>query len=289
MKVLVTGGSGFLGRYVIERLVDRGHEVVALARSADAAARVDALRASAIPGDLDDPASVDAAFHAAEADALANVASLGFGHAPTIVSAAEDAGLRRAVFVSTTAIFTALNAGSKTVRVAAEETIQASALDWTIIRPTMIYGDPGDRNIARLLRLLRRTPIVPLPGDGHRLQQPVHAGDVADAIVAAVEREQAIGRAYDVAGPAPISFREVVEQSAEAVGRNPRLVSIPLGPVMAAVRVYERIAPRPRIKAEQLDRLQEDKAFAISAAKEELGYDPRPFSEGVQAEAKLIP
>lgn len=269
MKVLVTGGSGFLGRYVIERLVDRGHEVVALARSADAAARVDALGASAIPGDLDDPASVDAAFHAAEAGALANVASLGFGHAPTIVSAAEDAGLRRAVFVSTTAIFTALNAGSKTVRVAAEETIQASALDWTIIRPTMIYGDPGDRNIARLLRLLRKTPIVPLPGDGHRLQQPVHAGDVADAIVAAVEREQAIGRAYDVAGPEPISFREVVEQSAEAVGRNPRLVSIPLGPVMAAVRVYERIAPRPRIKAEQLDRLQEDKAFEISAAKED--------------------
>lgn len=288
MKVLVTGGSGFLGRYVIARLVDGGHEVVALARSADAAARVGAFGATAVPGDLDDPASVDAAFRAAEAHALANVASLGFGHAPVIVSAAEDAGLRRAVFVSTTAIFTTLDAGSKNARVAAEDTIRSSALHWTILRPTMIYGDPGDRNIARLLRLIKKARVVPLPGDGHRLQQPVHAADVAEAIVAALERPASIGKSYDVAGPEPLSFRAVVEQSAQAMGREARVLPIPLRPVMAAVRLYERVAPRPRIKVEQLERLQEDKAFEISAAAEDLGYAPRPFAEGVRAEAALL-
>src|SRR5439155_25711459 len=127
-------------------------------------ARVRALGAAPVGGDLDDPDSVDAVFAASQAEALVNLASLGFGHAPTIVAAAEEAGLRRAVFVSTTAIFTTLEARSKAVRQAAEDTVTASSLHWTIVRPTMIYGGPDDRNMARLLQLLRRFPVVPLPG-----------------------------------------------------------------------------------------------------------------------------
>src|SRR5205814_5155700 len=124
VKVLVTGGSGFLGGHVIAELRTRGHEVVALARRPSAATRLIALGADVVPGNLDDPASVDAAFSSARADALVNVASLGFGHAPAVVAAAEDAGVRRAVFVSTAAIYTTLDAPSKATRVAAEATVR---------------------------------------------------------------------------------------------------------------------------------------------------------------------
>ena len=117
------------------------------------------------------------------------------------MAAAEEAGLRRAVFVSTTSIFTSLDTASKPVRLAAEDTVMTSALDWTIIRPTMIYGTPADRNMARLLRALRRLPVLPLPGGGTGLQQPVHVDDLAGAIVAALDRPATIGRAYD--SPAP--------------------------------------------------------------------------------------
>ena len=160
------------------------------------------------------PPSVDAAFVAADTERLVNLASLGFGHAPAIVAAAEEAGLRRAVFVSTTSIFTKLNAASKPVRLAAERCVQASGLDWTIVRPTMIYGGPGDRNMWRLLRFLRRSRLVPLPDGGTTLQQPVHVADLAAAIVSVLDRDVAIGQAYDVAGPLLLSFREVIEQAA---------------------------------------------------------------------------
>ncbi|MEY2476035.1 MAG: hypothetical protein QOG87_1350 [Actinomycetota bacterium] len=288
MKVHVTGGSGFLGSHVIPLLCSRGHQVTALARSATAADRVNALGAAPISGDLDDPASLDAAFRASDAEVLVNVASLGFGHATTIVAAAEDAGIGRAVFVSTTAIFTNLNAGSKAVRQAAEKAITGSELAWTIIRPTMIYGTPADRNIARLLQLLRRSPVVPLPGGGRRLQQPVHVDDVAMAVVAAAETDRARGQAYDVAGPEPLTFRALIEAAAAAVGRAPRLVPVPLRPLIGAVRVYERMASRPRIKAEQLERLAEDKAFDIGPARADFGYAPRSFAEGVAQEVALL-
>lgn len=164
----------------------------------------------------------------------------------------------------------------------------ASELDWTIIRPTMIYGTPADRNMVRLLRALRRLPVLPLPGGGKGLQQPVHVDDLASAIVAALERPATIGRAYDLAGPEPISLRAVIQEAGKAVDRHPSLVPLPLGPMVAAMRAYEAVAPSPRLKSEQIARLAEDKAVDISPARADLGFDPRPFGAGISAEAALL-
>ncbi|MCA1697249.1 MAG: NAD(P)H-binding protein, partial [Actinobacteria bacterium] len=224
MKVLVTGGSGFLGGRTIPLLIDRGHSVTALARTVAAANRVVELGAAPVYGDLDDPGEVDTALTSSGADALVNLASLGFGHASTIVAAAEEANIQRAVFVSTTAIFTSLNAPSKAVRMAAEATIMASSLEWTIVRPTMIYGAPGDRNMERLLYLLRWAPLALLPSGGRHLQQPVHVDDVAAAVVAALEGSRTHGMAYNLAGPEPLSHRQVVLETALTSGRRPFLL-----------------------------------------------------------------
>jgi uncharacterized protein YbjT (DUF2867 family) len=284
-RVLVTGASGFVGKRVVPLLVARGDTVVALARSDRAAELVRSLGATPVQGDLDDADGLVAAFASADASHLLNIASLGFGHGPAIVRAAESAGCTRAVFVSTTAITTSLPAQSKRVRVAAEEAITRSSLRWTIVRPTMIYGGADDRNMHRLLAILRRTPVLPLPGGGRRLQQPVHVEDLAAALVAALDADVAIGKTYDVAGPSPLTLRVLVETAATAVGRAPRLVPLPLTPAIAAARLYERVVARPRLKAEQLERLAEDKAFDIGAAERDLGYAPRSFEEGIAAEA----
>jgi len=297
MRLLVTGGSGFLGGYVLAEAARRGHACVALARSAEAARTVAARGATPLAGDLDDAADLPGIFARAECDALVNLASLGFGHAPGIVRAAERS-LDRAVFVSTTAVTTTLPARSKTVRLAAEGEIRSSGLSWTILRPTMIYGAAGDRNLSRLLMLLARlrgAPIpggaplvVPVPGSGSQLQQPVHVADLAGAVLAAVERGAAARRRYDVAGPEPLTFAEVLRKSAAAVAARVHLVSVPLAPVIALTRGYERLSRRPRIRVEQWQRLAEDKAFPIDAAALELDYAPRPFAEGIRAEAAAL-
>jgi len=288
MRLLVTGGSGFLGGYVLAEAARRGHETVALARSDTAARTVARHGAQPLSGDLDDAARLPALFGAARCDALVNLASLGFGHAPAIAAAARAAGLDRAVFVSTTAVTTTLPARSKRIRLDAEQRIRESGLKWTVLRPTMIYGAPGDRNLARLLTLLPLVPLLPVPGGGHQLQQPVHVADVADAVLSAAERPAAAGHSYDVAGPQPLSFADLLRTCAQAVGSRIRLVPVPLAPLVIAARGYERLSAQPRIRAEQLQRLAEDKVFAIGEAARDLGYAPRPFADGILAEARAL-
>ncbi|MFN2607544.1 MAG: NAD-dependent epimerase/dehydratase family protein [Acidimicrobiales bacterium] len=285
MRVFVTGGSGFLGRHTVPLLRDAGHEVAALARRSGAAGVLEEAGARAVAGDLDDATSFRAAITSSRPDALVNLASLGFGHAPTIVAGAEAAGLGRAVFISTTAIFTTLEARSKAVRLAAEHTVRRSSLDWTVLRPTMIFGGPDDRNMARLLRLLRVAPLVPLPAGGRALQQPIHVDDLAAAVVAALDRPATVGRAYNLAGPEPLPLSRVVSEAAAALGRSPRLVPFPLGPARAVVGTYERLVARPRLRAEQVERLGEDKAVDISDARHDLGFAPRPFAAAIRAQA----
>jgi len=287
MRMLVTGGSGFLGGYVLREAARRGHKTVALARSEAAAVAVASHGALPVSGDLNEHFSLAEAFAANPYDVLVNLASLGFGHGPTIVDAAERASIGRAVFVSTTAVTTNLPATSKRVRLAAERRIASSDLNWTIIRPTMIYGDPGDRNLSRLLQLLCRTPVLPVPA-GTRLQQPVHVEDVADAVLTAAERADAAGRTYDVAGPKPLTFTELLRTSARAVASRTRFLPVPLSPVIAAARGYELLSKNPRIRSEQLRRLAEDKAYAIDDAARDLDYVPRPFSDGIHAEARAM-
>jgi nucleoside-diphosphate-sugar epimerase len=298
MRLLVTGGSGFLGGFVLAEAARRGHDCVALARSASAAQRVTARGAAPLEGDLDDDAALTGVFASTRCDALVNLASLGFGHAPAIVAAAVGAGLGRAVFVSTTAVTTGLPARSKAVRLAAEAAVRSSGLAWTILRPTMIYGAPGDRNMSRLLALLIRArrglpgvglPVVlPVPGGGRSLQQPVHVADVAGALLTAVESAHAAGSCYDIAGPEPLTFAELLRASAAAVGCPVRLLPVPLSPVIALTRGYERVSRRPGIRAEQWQRLTEDKSFLVDAARRDLAFAPRPFADGISEEAAAL-
>ena len=291
MRLLVVGGSGFLGSYVLREAARRGHQVIALARSPQAAGTVAGQGAQPIVGDLDDARRLDEAFAAARCEALVCLVSLGHGHGPDIVAAAEEAGIPRAVFVSTTAVTTTLHPPTRQVRLAAEQQIRGCGLDWTILRPTMIYGAPGDRNLSRLLRLLsllRRVPVLPVPGTGQCLHQPVHVEDVAAAVLAALQRPTSIGALYNVAGPEPLTFAELLSTCARSVRSRAQLVPIPVAPLTWLARGYELASRHPRIRSEQLRRLGEDKAFAIDDAVRDLGYAPRPFANGIADEARML-
>lgn len=287
MKVLVTGGSGFLGQFVVARLLARRHQVIATARRAEAAVALRSLGAMPVACDLDDADATVTAFRDADPQVILNIASLGFGHAATLVRAAAATDATRAVYVSTTAVTTQLDVPSKRIRLAAEDTIRRASMPWIILRPTMIYGAPGDRNMERLLRVLHRAPVFPLPGADH-LHQPVHVEDLAATLERAVVAEGTVTGIFDTAGPEPIPFRRLAQDAADALGSRVRLVPVPTLRLLDVARLVERTGRRLPVSAEQLSRLLEDKVFDNTPAAQQLGHRPRPFSAGIADEATLV-
>ena len=272
MKIIVTGAAGFTGSHVLARLAGTAHEVTGLVRRPEQVASLRAAGFRAELGELQDEARLTEVFRGQ--DLLLNIASLGFGHAAGIVAAAERAGVGRAVFVSTTAIFTGLNAPSKKVRVAAEERITCSRLAWTIVRPTMIYGSAQDRNICRLVRLVRRFPVIPVIGTGQRLMQPVYVEDLAAGIIATGGQPACAGKAYNLSGREPLSFDQLIRAVAAALNRRRLILHLPHRPIVSVLGFCERRGLVLPLKAEQVLRLEEDKAFSWKEAGRDFGYSP---------------
>jgi nucleoside-diphosphate-sugar epimerase len=167
---------------------------------------------------------------------------------------------------------------------AAEHAIESSGLKYTILRPTMIYGSPRDRNMWRLIRFMRYSPIVPIFGDGNYLQQPIYVGDVAQAIVNCLCNDHTIGKSYNIAGKVPLTYNQVIETIARQLRKRVWKVHIPSMPVVSLLRFLERIhAPFP-VKAEQVLRLNENKDFSYAEAQRDFGFSPLTFAEGVKIE-----
>src|SRR5688572_5185128 len=204
MKIFVTGATGFTGSHVVPLLLKEGHQVRCLYRPSSERSSLPQPEIEWVLGDISDSQSLTTAMQGT--DALVNIASLGFGHAENIIASAKAAGIKRAIFISTTAIFTNLNARSKQVRTAAEVAIESSGLEFTILRPTMIYGSPRDRNMWRLINFIKKFPIIPIFGDGSHLQQPIFVDDVAQAVVSCLSNESTVGKSYNIAGKYPLTY-----------------------------------------------------------------------------------
>ena len=287
MKIFVTGATGFTGSRVVPLLLKNGFEVRCLYRaSSDRSALMSFVSAQEniewALGDVSDSESLTSAMQGT--DALVNIASIGFGHAASIVRAAKDAGIQRAIFISTTAIFTQLNASSKKVRVAAELAVETSGLKYTILRPTMIYGSPRDRNMWRLIKFMRLSPIVPIFGDGRCLQQPIFVDDVASAVAASLKTEASVNKSYNIAGKEPVTYNEVIDTIAMHMNKRIWKLHVPSKPVVTMLSLFEKIRFPFPIKAEQVLRLNENKNFSYEDARNDLGFDPKSFSEGIQLE-----
>jgi nucleoside-diphosphate-sugar epimerase len=281
---LVTGATGFTGARVVPRLLGDGYHVRCLVRASSDTAVLPLGRVELVHGDLGDEPALAKALR--DVDVLVNIASLGWGHAPTIVRAAAAARLRRAVFLSTAAIFTTLPASSKAVRVAAEQRIHDSDIRSTILRPTMIYGSARDRNISRLIHYLRRWPVIPVFGDGESLQQPVHVDDVVDAVIRCLRQETTVGRSYNIPGAAPLTYNELIDTTCALLRRRVRRIHLALAPVARGLAAIESLGLRLPVRAEQVRRLGEDKAFDFEDAARDFGYAPRSFAEGLRCELR---
>ncbi|HEX2729328.1 MAG TPA: NAD(P)H-binding protein, partial [Rubrobacteraceae bacterium] len=218
-------------------------------------------------------------------DAALHVA--GIEYTPQVLEAMRRAEVERLVLVGSTSVHSRYEFRSS-MRKRMEEMVRESELRWTITRPAMIYGSELDKNMRRLLRFLDRSPVFPIFGSGDNLWQPVYYEDCALGIFEALSRPATVGRSYDLPGAEPLTYEELVRTAAAALDRQARIFRIPLEPARRVLRLAEMLHLPLPVASEQVLRLREDKAYPYDEARRDLGYAPRPFSEGIALEVARL-
>lgn len=267
--VHVVGASGRSGAALCRSLLADGVPFVPVVRSAERWA------ATGLPGA---PVIVDLLRPVPRLAAERVVSCAHARHAAAVLALAPGA---RVVLLGSTRRFTRWPDEHGRGVIAGEAALLGSGRNGVMLHPTMIYGATGENNVRRLAALLRRLPLVPLPGGGRAMVQPVHQDDVTRAVRAALERSWRGPHVLVVAGPEPVSYAGFVRAVARAAGlRAPRIVPVPAAP-LRLLAPLTRLPLLPRIGADEVRRLTEDKAFDISRTVAQLGVQPRPLERGL--------
>lgn len=257
-RVLVAGGTGFVGRHLVRRLQGRGHALRVLSRGSP-----DQPRAEGVENwtaNIKDEAAVRGAAEGCEilvhlvgiswADRDRSYEDVHVRGTEVLLREARRAGVRRFVFVSTVGASARGSAYFRTKR-EAERQVRASGIDFVIFRPSIIYG-PGDHFTSALVRLLRRLPVFPVLGLKVSRLQPVAIEDVAEALVQAVERSDLRDRAFELAGPERLEFSKIVRIVARVIGVRRPIVKLPGLLSTPALRLAALLGLPQPITADQL-------------------------------------
>jgi len=265
MKVLVTGGTGFVGGHVVHALRARGVNVRALVRDRRRAGRLEAWDCELVVGDVSDPTVLRAA--CVGADAVVHLVSIIKGSRAdfervmehgtrNLVAAAEVAGVGRFLLMSALG----LDERSKdavpyfTAKWEMERAVRSSSLQYAIFRPSFVFGEDGGV-LPTFVRLARYAPVTPIVGDGTTRLQPIWVEDVAQYFAHAVEPPTVLGRTFELGGPEATTWNGFWERLKRTLGSRRPSVHMPLGLMRAQATLTERLPGAP-VTRDQLTMLE---------------------------------
>jgi uncharacterized protein YbjT (DUF2867 family) len=298
MRVFVTGATGFVGQEVVRQLHGTGHTIRILVRnprSESARALASRYGAEVRAGDIMNMDSLAGALEGAEAvvhlvGIISEVGRSTFERVHTegtrnVVTAARQAGVRRWIHMS--ALGTRPNAASRyhQSKWAAEEVVRRSGLEFTIFRPSIIYG-PQDEFVRLFARIIRLSPVVPVMARPGVRFQPVPVEMVAKAFTRALEEPGSIGRSYDLCGPETLTMPEMLDQIQAVLHRRRWKLKVPLALARSQAAVLEVVYARllgkaPPLNRDQLIMLQEDNVGNPEPANHLFQLAAPPFREGI--------
>ena len=296
-RVGIFGGTGFVGGYLVDALLEHNLHPVLLVRKGSEHKVKQRERCTIVNGDIEGADAVRRVVEGSDAiiyniGILREFPNRGITYqklqdeaARRVMDLAQEAGVRRFLLMSANGVNPDGTEYQRT-KYRAEAHLKSLDLDWTIFRPSVLFGDPrgGMEFATQLTAEIIESPLpAPLfhPGllplqAGQFKMSPVHVADVASAFIEALRNPQTIGQTLHLGGPEAISWKEILSRLAAARGRNKRMLPAPAAGVMAAAALLDRFEFFP-ITRDQVRMLLEGNSYPPEDL-EKLGIDPRPFS-----------
>ena len=298
MRVAIFGGTGFVGSYLVDALVAAGHHLALLVRPGSEDKVRHRERVRIVSGDISDPDSVRTTLEHCDA-AIYNIGiirefpsqgitfrSMQYEGAMRVIEAADDGSVSRFLLMSANGVKPDGTPYQET-KYLAERFLAQSEMNYTIFRPSVVYGDPRGRMefCTQLRDDMIRSPLPApnfysgsSPKTGGFAMSPVHVLDVAQAFCRSLENEATYGKTMTLCGPEAVSWPEIIRRIARASGRKKLIVPVPAGLVAAAAGLLERFESFP-LTRDQLTMLLEGNTGDSSEVFAELRIEPRSFDQ----------
>jgi uncharacterized protein YbjT (DUF2867 family) len=292
-RVFVTGGTGFVGKHVVRALLAHGFLVRCLVRPGSESGLRGFESIDRVPGDVLRPERLAASAEGCAAivhligiirehrargvtfDRLHVQATL------NMLALAKEAGIARYLQMSALGARPDARSRYHQTKWRAEEAVRQSEARWTIFRPSVIFG-PRDEFLSALAGMVRRLPAVPVLGDGTYRLQPISVEHVAEGFARALLGGTSAGQTYDVAGPRPYRFIDIVDEIGAALGRSHvRKVHVPLGAVKLATRALQWFPPYP-LTTDQITMLEEGSVADPGRFYADFDLTPEPLAESLR-------
>jgi uncharacterized protein YbjT (DUF2867 family) len=277
-QIAIMGGSGFIGRYIVKRLAERGEVLAVGGRHATAATflklKGEVGQVGLVNIAIDDSEPRLRAF-VAEKDALVNCVGILYERgsqkfevvhhtAPAkLARLAREAGVERLVHISAIGADPRSPSAYARTKAAGEQAVRDAFPTATILRPSIVFG-PEDDFFNRFASMAVMSPFVPLIGGGETRFQPVYVGDVASAAVRVLDDPATAGRTYELGGPKIYTFRALMELMLAEIGRHRYFVDVPFGLATLQARLLS-LLPKPPLTPDQVEMLKRDNVVASGA------------------------
>jgi len=297
MQVAIIGGTGFVGGYLTDALLSAGHSVSLLVRRGSENKLRQTENVRTVTGDIADSASIRRLLEGCDAviynvGILREVRQTGNTFESTqyqglvnTVNAALEVGAQRLLLMSANGVKVPGTRYQES-KYRAEEFALKSDLDVTVFRPSVIFGDPrGTMEFAtQLYREMVRPPVPSVnfvtgsdAKDGGVVMSPIHVEDVASAFLAALEKDECIGKTYVLGGPEALSWKEMVSRIGAAVGRERWFLPMPIGLMRIGATLFDWLPFFP-VTRDQLTMLAEGNVADPAIVKNLIGREPAAFS-----------
>lgn len=282
--ILVTGGTGFVGQGVVQELLGRGYPVRVLSRTAPG----DGVEWC--QGDVTDAEAVQRAVAGCK-QVIHLVAirrewgrrtfsAITAGGTRNMVQTAVAAGVEHFIHMSALGLTDRPETGYMRAKAEAEAAVRQSGVPFTIFRPSFIVGPGGF--VEEYGQLIRKAPLVPIPGSGAYPVQPIARLDVARAFRRALEVPVAVGKTYDLAGPDRLTFEAFIDMIMGAMGRGKAKIHVPLGLMRPTAAVLQRLTPNPPATTDEIKQLVAGNVGDSDPARRDLGLELTPLVEAVR-------